>query len=125
MNRQQIFDKVCNHLIMKQKEPSWFNFTCKYRTDDDKTCAIGCLIPKRDYRPKFDQNGSIDINPPVVDYLKSRGIDVVKGRQFLKDLQRAHDKNADSENFVTDVTVTLVDIARKYHLRQPACIKGK
>lgn len=124
MNRQQIFDKVCNHLVVKQcaRAYSEENLSCQYRTDDDKMCALGCLIPKKDYKKSFEADGPIDDNLLVQDYFKNNGINVKKNLRFLKDLQRAHD-NAD-EDFMSEVVHNLRQIAREYHLRQPSCIKN-
>lgn len=128
MNRQQIFDKVCHHLVVKQKKKAGGTslggvFLCKYRAGDDATCAIGCLIPKKDYNPEFDHSGAIKENNLVKEYLEKNGVSVKRGLEFLSDLQFAHDNVSSYEDFVDVVSNNLRRIAQKYHLRQPKCIK--
>jgi hypothetical protein len=42
--KQDVFDTVLNH-IRKQGPAVTAHGTCAYRTEEGKSCAIGCLIP--------------------------------------------------------------------------------
>lgn len=53
MNRQQVFDQVCNHLLT-QGEPAISGDDCVYRADGGLTCAVGCLISDEHYSEDFE-----------------------------------------------------------------------
>lgn len=55
MNRQQVYDKVRQHLL-KQGAKSVDGFSCVYRSDNGMKCAIGALIPDWLY-DKLDKEG--------------------------------------------------------------------
>lgn len=48
MNRQYVYDLVRDHL-MNQGEQSLRIYSCAYRGDNGRMCAIGCLIPDELY----------------------------------------------------------------------------
>jgi hypothetical protein len=60
---QQVFDKVLTHL-RKQGQPSIGPLGCLYRTEQKGKvlkCAVGCLIPKKDYQKLFEDNPVRDL----------------------------------------------------------------
>ncbi len=56
MTLQEIFDKVRTHLLT-QGEQCAFGGNCKYRGDNGKMCAVGCLIPDALYNPEIEDVG--------------------------------------------------------------------
>lgn len=94
MNKQEVFTKVKNHLL-KQGEKAVVgkdNINCKYRTKDGLKCAIGCLIPDKNYNPIIE--GDNIYSSAVV---KSLPFEVSNsseiGFDFLEELQHIHDSN--------------------------------
>ena len=60
---QEVFDKVVKHL-KTQKVKSMKDGICVYRTKKNcqiLKCAVGCLIPKKDYSEKFEENPANDL----------------------------------------------------------------
>lgn len=51
MNKQELFEKVANHLIGQNKRSIDDSGKCKYRGNDGTSCSIGCLIPDDLYTP--------------------------------------------------------------------------
>ncbi len=50
LTKQQVFDKVADHLARQKEQsritkPTLHGFICAYRGDDGKKCAVGALIP--------------------------------------------------------------------------------
>lgn len=47
MTDQEIFDKVCTHLIKQARQSKLISYKsmCAYRGEGGASCAIGCLIP--------------------------------------------------------------------------------
>ncbi len=65
---------------------------CKYRTDDGKKCAVGCLIPDEIYNEGLEnQTLSNLLNNDLVE------IPLAETRKFLKVAQVVHD-SADSDS---------------------------
>lgn len=49
---QQVFDAVATHLL-KQGEVAQDEFgDCRYRTDSDMYCAVGCLVGDKEYNDR-------------------------------------------------------------------------
>lgn len=90
MNRQEVFDKVSDHLLTQGKR-STNNGSCKYRSDEGYMCAVGCLIKDEFYDPKME--GSVADDEGVLYVLRNSGINVSSNtdRKFLLDLQIIHD----------------------------------
>jgi hypothetical protein len=107
MNNQEIFDKVCKHLLTQnircEKEGK-----CLYRNNGLK-CAIGCLI-KDDFYNVGIEGRSIE-NLDVQQALKKSGIDPKESKQLLSDLQFVHD-NFNPDNWERKLEV----IANKYEV---------
>ena len=63
MNDQQAFDKMVTHLFT-QKEPAMddngYN-ACFYRMPCGKMCAVGALIPDKQYDENFERKSIDDI----------------------------------------------------------------
>lgn len=55
MNKQEVFNKVANHLLTQNKK-SWSDeiFDCAYKNNEGLKCAIGCLISDENYYPELE-----------------------------------------------------------------------
>lgn len=56
LSAQNLFDKVVKHLRQQKKVSAGKNGDCLYRGPNGTKCAIGCLIPAREYRKSFEGN---------------------------------------------------------------------
>jgi len=59
MNRQQIFDKVVDHLLAQQEKSvscyqKGISAMCAYRGTEGRKCALGCLIADEFYSPELE-----------------------------------------------------------------------
>ena len=93
MNKQQIFDKVLNHL-RKQGVAAVDTETgaCLYRTKENYKCAIGCLIPDELYKTEMEQKSCRKIIHRSIALQKY--LDINEKNQdidFLEAMQNAHD----------------------------------
>ncbi len=105
MNKQEVFDKVANHLLTQNRKAiNTGNLSpyvkCVYRTKDGRKCAIGCLIPDDQYDPHIE-GCSPNVNPDQA--VSSGGAMLSKilisqlgelteqDYQFLRELQFIHD----------------------------------
>lgn len=94
MNKQEIFETVVRHLH-QQGEPAVIGEgNCRYRADDGKSCAVGCLIPDDCYDPQME--GMTSSMPRVKAALRLAGIltggaDDREISRLLDALQYAHD----------------------------------
>jgi hypothetical protein len=86
LTNQEAFTTVGNHLInqrFKSVNDDISNF-CMYRGCDGRTCAIGCLISDKDYKPSFE-------NKPAGFIIKSIPTLSQLNEQLLARLQSFHD----------------------------------
>ena len=86
-SRQEMFDIVAVHLIRQQeKSKSESSGLCLYRGPRGLKCAVGALIPSRDYRIDFEEENVVgNINLLRV----ARVTESDDG--FLSQLQKIHD----------------------------------
>lgn len=54
MNKQEIFDKVCAHLLAQKGKAVGEFDACLYRASDGRKCAVGCLIEDEYYSPAIE-----------------------------------------------------------------------
>ena len=82
---QEVFDTISAHLL-RQRVKSMLhpNETCAYRSLKGLSCAVGCLIPQKDYKPEYERSGWLQLLAQY-EYLPRRHSD------FLSALQRIHD----------------------------------
>ena len=52
-HKQELFDKVSKHLL-KQNKKAHQNGSCRYRTTEGLSCAVGCLIADKHYHPNCE-----------------------------------------------------------------------
>lgn len=57
MTDQELFDTVTRHLLTQNATAMEGDGQCKYRTEDGKKCAIGCLIPDDRYDHLLEGRG--------------------------------------------------------------------
>lgn len=123
MNRQEVFDKVCDHLV-KQKQRAYVPGSgCQYRAGKLK-CAIGALIPDEDYREEMDGRGctlseACEMVPVLRAFIKRKG-----NKGFLDLLQFSHDMaSGTGREKGRKMAEQLTDLAKEYRLN-PAKAKA-
>ena len=89
MTRQEIFNKVADHLLTQGRVATSSTTlpTCAYRSTDGATCAVGCLIPDELYVPEMENKSVYTLLwyfPDLPDYLHTNS-------RLLKSLQTIHD----------------------------------
>jgi hypothetical protein len=90
MTDQEIFDKVSAHLL-QQNKPAMEDDSCRYRTSDGLSCAVGCLIAPEVYSE--DLEGQLTCSYAVRAALRDSGIGTTyKTLTLLCRLQGLHDK---------------------------------
>lgn len=116
MDNQEIFDKVVAHL-RKQGGPSvGKDGRCKYRADNGRMCAVGCLIPDELYHKEMEGNAVLT-GTVVDDVLEGMGVSS-DGFELLSELQMLHDRNSGRSVLWTEVTENeFSEVAEKYYLR--------
>ncbi len=109
MDKQEIFEKVVNHLLnQKVRSVSRFNGTsggsCAYRGQNNTSCAIGCLLTDEEYDPKMEFRTVQQLKEYSL--LPTRYHDLPIG--FLQSLQSLHDRNnqysLQNDQFMQDIT---------------------
>jgi hypothetical protein len=111
MTAQEIYDKVKAHLLKHKKRSTLTgDFTCAYRSSDqERSCAIGCLIPDYKYSRRFEYN---DVRTLVgkfkLTFLLPEDMKRTDGVQFLGNLQTVHDAYSPSswDYHLADVALT-------------------
>lgn len=91
--RQEIFDTVATHLLKQNAKALDDAFECVYRNEEGLMCAVGCLIPIREYKKSIE--GFTVGHTPVDMLLQDLGIDVLNDKRtasLLSKLQLVHDE---------------------------------
>ncbi len=124
MDYQAVFDKVWNHFIVKQNPRAIAeNGICRYRTEKGLMCAVGCLIPDNEYKGE-EMEGAISLErvvslSPTLSALCGFGTDTFQFNvDFLKDLQRAHDRQRNSNHY--NLAARFGMVAQQYSLEIPS-----
>ncbi len=115
MNKQEIFNTVCEHLMKQKAKARAPQGGCNYLAADGKKCAVGCLIPKELYNESIE--GVFADFYEMEPLYKKLGIHL-GNVQMLSALQFCHD-SLDVSSWKQE----LKRIALRYHLKQPECIK--
>ncbi len=119
MNRQEMFDKALQGVRRQGKQSRTFA-GCVYRVDapeGERRCAVGHLL-EGEILDKAEENGG-SVTHLVSSGLKlGLGEDTVEGKNFLDDLQYAHDY-ASQVNFVDEFANRMQYVAKKWHLAFP------
>src|SRR3954470_268960 len=100
MNRQEVYNKVKNHLLTQMKVATVevefegkITHSCAYRTEEGLKCGIGCLILDDYFKWSF--NGQAVTNSEVRKALNLSGIVYVsdsEDEEFLCQIQMIHDE---------------------------------
>lgn len=111
---QETFDTVVT-AVVKQGKPSMIKDddnlpACQYRGPDGLKCAAGHLIPDGEY--SFKMEGSSVSSTITANVLTKNGHNI----EIVKELQRCHDDNAESVNFVSDFLKDCRELAAWYAL---------
>ena len=132
INRQAIFNKVCEHLITQNAKSVSKSFaknyndivpdTCNYRGENNTMCAIGCLIKDEFYHKRLE--GSTTFDEKIQNALARSGIHYKmsirsdNSSEFLENIQSIHDFYP-----VNEWKEKLREFADTWELDQPAIIK--
>jgi hypothetical protein len=88
MTSQEIFDKVCMHLMKQKAQAFNRNYACAYLALDGKQCAVGCLIEPEHYSAELEHQ-ACDTQPVLEALHMSLGHS--PPMLLLMSLQRIHD----------------------------------
>lgn len=115
MNKQEIFDKVANHLRSMKGPSENESGNCMYRGLNGSMCAMGALIP--------DEMYDVNMENHTIEYLiENENFSLPEffsktNMWFLDDLQYAHDSFQDRENPETTwsewIEIRLLEVAKK------------
>jgi len=114
MNKQEIFNKVRDHLLKQNaKSLKKHSIHCAYRSDSGLKCAIGCLITDENYEAAHEGLGAEEV--PVVQMVE-RSLDILidpETSRLLYDLQDLHDNyNVDEWAYQFDVVADSFGLER-------------
>lgn len=100
MNRQEIFDRITEHLLKQNRKAvsvdKYGYSSCRYKTPDGLKCAIGCLIPDG-HDAEYSTKSAVNMLHEYKDLAESIGLtfdnseDSNDNRIFLGKLQSIHD----------------------------------
>lgn len=91
MTAQEIYDKVRKHLLTQNKKALDSGY-CRYKTNDDLQCAIGCLIGDSKYKVEMEGKNVVSlVNDYFLWYLLPENLLRVDRYTFLQGLQSIHD----------------------------------
>jgi hypothetical protein len=89
---QEIYDRVAEHLLRQNSRAVSALGICRYRTEDGKKCAIGCLIGDESYSVDLE---SYSVRTSIVREALIKSIGVTAAAMppvwFFGELQRVHD----------------------------------
>lgn len=109
MNKQEIFDTVVKHLAAQKTRALYADaYACAYRCANGTKCAVGCLIPDKDYVPTMEGKSvtTLKVLGVLPDYLH-------EDLGLLIDLQVIHD---DAMAIPYSIRQDLSSVAVKYDL---------
>jgi hypothetical protein len=116
MTPQEIFDKVCTHL-MTQRTRS-IQVICAYRGENNTMCAIGCLLSDEMYCSQMEGESINGLVNRFRSYLPEW---FYKHYRLLMDLQLAHDSYLSVS--VIYCAKYLADLSLRYNLILPEIVK--
>lgn len=94
MNKQEVFNKVAEHLLTQAQRSISLDKFCLYRGPNGLMCAVGCLIPDEVYTADIEGEGvegMLRILSPHAELLAKHGL-TEDNVDLLANLQRLHDK---------------------------------
>ena len=113
IDEEELFCRIANHMLFQgRKSQSPDRKSCRYRSEDDLSCAVGCMIPDSRYNPEIELKPVTD---PIVRRclpFKTEGV-----LSLLFALQEVHD------NFRVDEWESrLKEIAEDHYFQWPPAI---
>lgn len=93
MENQELFDRVARHLLTQAQQSRSSRGRPMYLNDDGLKCAIGCLIPPKDYDPEFE-GIAVWHHDPVGERLRQAAGLSAENWNLAADLQHVHDRIA-------------------------------
>ncbi len=126
---QEMLDRVWRHFLVEEKPAGMSSRGgCTYR-GDGRCCAIGLFLPDEVFRPAMNDNFVL---PLLMNYPKIRAY-LSPDREFLRNLQQAHDcavmaakkddlftpPTLDEEKFRAGLWARLVQVAAGFGLTIP------
>lgn len=94
-NAQKLFDQCVAHLRKQGckssiPDSSEDSYICLYRSPEKHKCAIGCLIPDKDYKPEFEEK---NLDKLIREQALPNALhqEFLPNRALLNALQHVHD----------------------------------
>jgi len=127
VTNQEIFDRVYRHLLTQNAQAYDGDCGgCRYRDEQGRKCAVGCLISDDDYKPALEGTlvSSIDLAYPpsnkqtrlsLLYRIVAQIVPDQTGVSLLHELQTVHD-TVDVENWPK----RLCEVAKQFKLTVPA-----
>lgn len=116
LTKQEIFNKVRDHLLKQGKRAMRGSRGCAYRTPTGLKCAAGCLILDEFYRPEFE--GLLAQSEAVKNALIESGVNT-NNETTLSLVQRLQDIHDDGAlNPKKDWPGALTKVAHSFKLKE-------
>ena len=124
MTSQEIFNKVCEHLMTQKakaviQEENESVPTCMYRTPEGLKCAVGGLIPDEMYNPVIEGKPfnlmGLDDCPELNGIAQKLGL--IEDIDLIHRLQRIHDSDR-----IEDWSKRLRRVGENHDLEIPKCL---
>ena len=112
MNKQEVFTRVVQHLLKQGAKSLSYTGSCRYRGEEGRRCAVGCLITGEAYDRGIE--GYRADSGVVILALEESGINARQMLPLLSDLQTVHDKR-DPVDWLDELT----KLAEKHELVLP------
>lgn len=116
LSLQTMFNKIAKHLLKQGRAATSDDGQCLYRDPHGNMCAVGCLIPERQYHE------DMEASMPRARVFSIAAGGNVKYRQhefeFLQDCQSAHDEDLCYEGMQA-WAIEMLRLAGKYNLIAP------
>jgi hypothetical protein len=97
-SKQEIFDKVVNHLKTQGGKAVDIEGNCLYRDPAGRSCAAGCLIPDDIYEQEIGSAhnslgfaGLVSLSPPVKSLFETVQEGAANAVELVRSLQLVHD----------------------------------
>jgi hypothetical protein len=100
----EVYEYIKNHLLLQgaksEIDTSWatgsqIDNACAYRSDDDKKCAVGCIISDKFYTHSLE--GKACNHEDVLDVIELSVPNWIVNRSMLKEMQMIHDEKEPDE----------------------------
>ena len=111
--QQDVFDKVLNHMRVQGKLSLGVEDSCAYRGNNGLKCAIGALIPDKNYDK--DIEGLHAGNSMVYSKLPYP-LENCKDNKFLENIQKNMHDHIDPSNFKVNLEKNAEEFSKNYGL---------